>query len=208
MRTSFRTAAALTAVVAAVTTGVTTATADTHTGRADDGGYGYTKVRKGVPDSAAHFKVTSPDVRNGGAFPADAYADSFGCSGANQQIRLSWHGAPKDTRSYAVTMFDPDAPTGSGFWHWLTWDIPATSTELGSALPTGAVAGTNDAGQTGYTGPCPPSGDITHHYRITVYALDTAGLQLPAATPAAVTRFTMSTHVIGTATITATARRS
>ncbi|GLX48752.1 hypothetical protein Shyhy01_17020 [Streptomyces hygroscopicus subsp. hygroscopicus] len=202
-------AAALAAVAAAVTTGVTTANADTHrTGRADDGGYGYTEVREGVPDSAAHFKVTSPDIRDGGAFPADAYANAFGCSGANQQIQLSWHGAPRGTRSYAVTMFDSDAPTGSGFWHWLTWDIPATSTELGGTLPTGAVAGTDDAGQTGYLGPCPSAGDITHHYRITVYALDTAGLQLPAATPAAVTRFTMSSHVIGTATITATARRA
>ncbi|MFD4502393.1 YbhB/YbcL family Raf kinase inhibitor-like protein [Streptomyces sp. NPDC058457] len=208
MRTSIRAAAALTAVAAAVTTGVTTANADTHTGRADDGGYGYTQVRKVVPDSAARFRVTSPDIRNGGTIPADSYADSFGCSGADKQIRLSWHGAPKDTRSYAVTMFDPDAPTGSGLWHWLTWDIPASDSELGSALPAGAVSGTNDAGQTGYLGPCPPVGDITHHYRITVYALDTPSLQLPAATPAAITRFTMSTHVIGTATITATARRA
>ncbi|MEU9155826.1 YbhB/YbcL family Raf kinase inhibitor-like protein [Streptomyces sp. NPDC048417] len=208
MRAPIRAAAAL-AAVAAVTTSVTTANADSHphTGRAGDGGYGYTRVRQGVPDSATRFKVTSPDIRNGGTIPADSYADSFGCSGANQQIRLSWHGAPKDTRSYAVTMFDPDAPTGSGLWHWLTWDIPATDTQLGAALPTGAVAGTNGAGQTGYLGPCPPVGDITHHYRITVYALDTPSLQLPAATPAAITTFTMSSHVISTATITATARR-
>ncbi|MFD8820716.1 YbhB/YbcL family Raf kinase inhibitor-like protein [Streptomyces sp. NPDC059627] len=211
MRAPIRAAAALAAVAAAVTTGVTTANADTHThaGRADDGGYGYTKVRTNVPDSAARFQVTSPDIRNGGTIPADSYAGAaFGCSGDNKQIRLSWHGAPKDTRSYAVTMFDPDAPTGSGLWHWLTWDIPATDTALGAALPTGAVAGTNGAGQTGYLGPCPPVGDITHHYRITVYALDTPSLQLPAATPATITTFTMSSHVIGTATITATARRS
>jgi Raf kinase inhibitor-like YbhB/YbcL family protein len=203
MRNTTRAAAAL-AAVAAVTTGVTTASAHT----AQDGGYGYTQVRNGNPDSAARFAVTSPDVREGGTFPADAYADSFGCSGANQQIRLSWHGAPKGTRSYAVTMFDPDAPTGAGFWHWLTWDIPATDATLGSSLPAGAVAGTDDAGQTGYLGPCPPSGDITHHYRITVYALDTPSLDLPAATPATVTTFTMSSHVIGYATLTAKARRS
>ncbi|MGW7422912.1 YbhB/YbcL family Raf kinase inhibitor-like protein [Streptomyces sp. NPDC054813] len=98
--------------------------------------------------------------------------------------------------------------TRSGLWHWLTWDIPATDTQLGAALLTGAVAGTNDAGQTGYLGTCPPAGDITHHYRSTVYALETPSLQLPAVTPVASTEFTMSSHVLGTATITATARRA
>ncbi|MFD3582758.1 YbhB/YbcL family Raf kinase inhibitor-like protein [Streptomyces sp. NPDC058683] len=217
MRKTTRAAAAL-AAVAAVTTGVTTANADTgaahdrgHTAArsasAHDGGYGYSRVRKGVPDSAARFAVSSPDVRDGGTFPADAYADSFGCSSGNRQIRLAWHGAPQGTRSYAVTLYDPDAPTGAGFWHWLTWDIPTTDTALGGTLPTGAVAGTNDAGQTGYLGPCPPVGDIAHHYRITVYALDTPSLDLPATTPATVTTFTMSSHVIGYATLTASARR-
>jgi Raf kinase inhibitor-like YbhB/YbcL family protein len=204
MRRTIRAAAAV-AAVAAVATGVTTANADVRSEH--HGGYSYSRVRGNVPDSAARFSVTSPDVRNGGTFPADAYADAFGCTSANKQIRLNWHGAPKGTRSYAVTMFDPDAPTGSGFWHWLTWDIPATASNLGSALPAGAVAGTDDAGRTGYMGPCPPAGDIAHRYRITVYALDTDSLDLPAATPPAVTRFTMSGHVIGSATLTAIASR-
>ena len=104
-------------------------------------------------------------------------------------------------------MFDPDAPTGSGFWHWLVWDIPATSTELTSTLPSGAVAGTDSAGVTGYLGPCPPVGDITHHYKITVYALDVAGLDLPSSTPAQVTTFTMSGHIIGYAQMTVNAKR-
>ncbi len=171
-----------------------------------DGGYGYTVVRSGIPDDATRFAVSSPQIR-GGAFPASAWADAFGCSGANEQFSLDWHGAPADAKSFAVTMYDPDAPTGSGFWHWLVWDIPAGSSVLTSTAPAGAVVGTDDAGITGYLGPCPPAGDITHHYTITVYALDVASLDLPAATPAAVTVFTMSSHVVGYARMVVDARR-
>lgn len=219
-------AAAASAAVVAVTAGLGTAAAATHGSRppsahgsyvpsphgshppsARDGGFGYTAVRKGVPDGAARFTVTSPDVRDGGTFPARAWADSFGCSGGNQPVRLSFSGAPAGTRSYAVTMFDKDAPTGSGFWHWLTWDIPAGTTALGTEPPAGSVSGTDDAGMTGYLGPCPPSGDIVHRYEITVYALDTPSLDLPATAPAAVTAVTLSGHIIGYARITATAHR-
>lgn len=178
------------------------------TAAAPDHGYGWTAVRSGVPDAAGRFRLTSPQVRDGGAFPASGYADAFGCTGPNHQITLHWSGAPAATRSYAVTMFDPDAPTGSGFWHWLVWDIPATARTLAPGTPpTGTVSGTDDAGQTGYLGPCPPAGDVPHHMRITVYALDTPTLSLPATTPAAVTVFTMSGHVLATADLTATARR-
>ncbi|WP_328468275.1 YbhB/YbcL family Raf kinase inhibitor-like protein [Streptomyces sp. NBC_00448] len=215
MRTSVRAGLAL-AAVAAITAGWTGAAsahtttrtaAHTTAGRFDDHGFGYTTVRSGIPDAAARFTVTSPDVRDGGTFPADAYADAFGCTSANQQVRLAWHGAPKGTRSYAVTMFDPDAPSGTGFLHWLTWDIPAQDSALGSDLPAGAVAGTDSAGVAGWLGPCPPAGDLPHHYQITVYALDVPTLALPAATPAAVTTFTMSTHILGYARLTALASR-
>ena len=172
-----------------------------------DGGYGFTAVRNGIPDSAAHFSVTSPEVHNGGSFPASEFADAFGCNGGNEQVTLDWSGAPSAAKSYAVTMFDPDAPTGSGFWHWLVWDIPAKSTELTSTLPSGAVAGTDSAGVTGYLGPCPPVGDITHHYKITVYALDVASLGLPSSTPAEVTTFSMRGHIIGYAQMTVNAKR-
>ena len=171
-----------------------------------DGGYGYTVIRRGIPDGAVRFDVAGPQIRDG-SFPASAWADAFGCSGANKQFTLDWHGAPAEAKSFAVTMFDPDAPTGSGFWHWLVWDIPAGSTDLTGALPAGAVAGTDDAGVNGYLGPCPPAGDIAHHYEITVYALNVPSLDLPAATPAAVTVFTMSSHVIGYAEMTVDARR-
>jgi Raf kinase inhibitor-like YbhB/YbcL family protein len=173
----------------------------------NDGGYGFTTVRSGIPDSAARFSLTSPEVHNGGSFSASEFANAFGCSGGNEQFTLDWTGAPSDAKSYAVTMFDPDAPTGSGFWHWLVWDIPAKSTELTSTLPSGAIAGTDSAGVTGYLGPCPPVGDITHHYKITVYALDVASLGLPSSTPAEVTTFTMSGHIIGYAQMTVNAKR-
>ncbi|HET9172684.1 MAG TPA: YbhB/YbcL family Raf kinase inhibitor-like protein [Actinospica sp.] len=172
-----------------------------------DGGYGFTSVRSGIPDSAARFSVTSPEIHDGGTFPASAFADAFGCSGGNEQFTLDWSGAPSAAKSYAVTMFDPDAPTGSGFWHWLVWDIPATSRQLTGVLPSGAVAGTDSAGIAGYLGPCPPAGDITHHYRITVYALDVAGLGLASSTPAQVATFTMSGHIIGFAQMTVNAKR-
>ncbi|SEM04835.1 YbhB/YbcL family Raf kinase inhibitor-like protein [Streptacidiphilus jiangxiensis] len=170
-------------------------------------GYGWTTVRSGIPRSAAHFTVTSPDIRDGGTIPYRHWAHAFGCAGGNQQIRLAWHGAPAGTRGYAVVMDDPDAPTGGGFRHWLTWDVPATAHALGATAVRGAVVGTDDAGITGYLGPCPPAGDVTHHYRFTVYALDTPSLQLPAATPPAVVEFTMSSHILGYARLTADARR-
>jgi Raf kinase inhibitor-like YbhB/YbcL family protein len=208
-----RAAVALGAAAALAATGTAVAEAHGRTATgpghasAGDGGFGYHAVRAGVPDGVARFAVSSPQVRDGGSFPASAWADSMGCTGGNQQVTLDWHGAPAATKGYAVTMFDPDAPTGGGFWHWLVWDIPAGSRALGPTPPAGAVSGTDDAGVTGWMGPCPPAGDVAHHYEITVYALDTASLGLPAATPAAVTAFTMSGHVIGYARMTVTARR-
>ncbi len=173
----------------------------------DPSEYGYSEVRRGVPASAQRFTVTSPDVRDGEALPADTWADAFGCTGDNRQPRLSWSGAPQATRSYAITMFDPDAPTGAGFWHWLVWDVPAGHRGWDTGLPAGAVTGSNDSGNAGYLGPCPPSGDLTHHYEITVYALDVPTLGLPASTPPTIAAFMMSRHIIGYARITGTVRR-
>jgi len=203
-----RTIAAVVAGVAATAAlGLSAASASATPARGSADAYGYTTVRDGVPDTAKRFTLTSPDVRQGAAVPADAWANAFGCTSTNHQPRLAWSGAPAGTRSYAVTMVDRDAPTGGGFRHWLVWDVPTGTTALDRALPPGAVSGTNDAGLTGYLGPCPPPGDVTHRYEITVYALDVADLGLPASTPAAVTSFTMSSHVVGYARITATARR-
>jgi len=169
--------------------------------------YGRIKVRSGIPAAAYVFTLTSPDLSETHKIPANAWANGFGCTGGNKQIRLKWSGAPRTARSYAVSMQDVDTTTGSGFWHWMTWDIPASQHSLGRTLPSGAVAGTNDAGAPGYLGPCPPAGDITHHYKITVYALDTANLKLNAATTPAVAAVTMSNHIVGYGRITATAHR-
>jgi Raf kinase inhibitor-like YbhB/YbcL family protein len=202
----------LTAVagVSAILIGVTGASTVAH---ADPGAapahgrQGYRAVRSVIPAGAVRFRLSSPDVRNGAAFPVDAYANTFGCTGGNAQPRLAWSGVPIATKSYAVTMYDPDAPTGSGFWHWLVWDIPAGQTGLGSTLPSGAVSGTNDSGTSGYMGPCPPVGDIVHHYEITVYALDVTGLGLPGNATPAVVGFTLGTHILGYGKFTATAHR-
>jgi Raf kinase inhibitor-like YbhB/YbcL family protein len=167
--------------------------------------FGYHKVREGLPSGIAHFSLTSTDIRAGRPIPQRFW----GCSDPGVSPQLAWSGAPAGTRSYAVMVFDPDAPTGSGFWHWIAWDIPAgvTSLPTGAALPPGAVNGVNDGGGVGYTGPCPPEGDITHHYRFTVVALDVASLQRPADTHAAVIGFLIGQHAIGSASLTATARQ-
>ena len=151
----------------------------------------------GIPEGASRFDLTSPDLQDNHPFPQSEIANVFGCNGGNQAPRLRWTGAPAGTRSYAVTMFDPDAPTGSGFWHWLTWDIPASVTSLDSALPAGAVSGGNDAGLTGYLGPCPPPGDRTHRYKLTVFALDVPSLNLLASARPAVVAFSMRLHILG-----------
>ncbi|MTE12233.1 YbhB/YbcL family Raf kinase inhibitor-like protein [Nocardia aurantiaca] len=163
------------------------------------------QVRAVVPASAAQFTVTTPDAASGRAFPADFYAGSFGCTAANHAPRLQWSGAPAGAKSFAVTMFDPDAPTAAGFWHWMNWDIPATTTDFTTG--TAGVAGVNDAGVPGYLGPCPPTGDRPHTYQISVLALDIPTLDLPAATTPTVVSFSMGSHIIGVARTTLTARR-
>ena len=139
------------------------------------------------------FTLTSATL--GGQATDTEVFDGFGCACANQSPQLSWTGAPAGTESFAVTMYDPDAPTGSGWWHWVAFDIPASVHELpagaGSVAPAGfparAVQSLTDFGATGYGGPCPPEGDGPHQYVITVYALGTEHLGLDAtANPATV----------------------
>jgi Raf kinase inhibitor-like YbhB/YbcL family protein len=167
--------------------------------------FGHHKIRDGLPSGIRHFSLTSTDIRQGRPIPQQFW----GCSDPGVSPELAWSGAPEGTRSYAVMVFDPDAPTGSGFWHWIAWDIPAGTTSLptGATLPSGAVNGINDGGGVGYTGPCPPAGDITHHYQFTVVALDVPSLQQPADTHAAAVGFVIGGHAIGSASLTATARQ-
>ncbi len=142
---------------------------------------------------AQTFTLKSTDV--GGQVTNQQVFNSFGCTGENKSPQLSWANAPAGTKSFAVTMYDADAPTGSGWWHWLIFDIPANETGLKQAAgnlalnlaPTGAIQSNTDFGQAGYGGPCPPQGHGFHQYVITVFALKTDKLGLDkTANPALV----------------------
>jgi Raf kinase inhibitor-like YbhB/YbcL family protein len=156
---------------------------------------------------AQTFTLKSKDL--GGQFTNEFTANSFGCNGSNLSPELSWANAPAGTQSFAVTMYDPDAPTGSGFWHWVIVDIPASVSELKqgagdvkrSLAPAGSLQSINDTGAPGYQGPCPGTGEAAHHYLITVYALKTAKLGTTASSTAALTGFMLGEQVLGKASL-------
>ncbi|EQA43195.1 Raf-like protein [Leptospira broomii serovar Hurstbridge str. 5399] len=127
---------------------------------------------------AADLKVSSSSIKEGGVITNAQVFNGFGCSGDNVSPDLQWTGAPKDTKFFAVTVYDPDAPTGSGWWHWVIFNIPADVTSLESkagnergTLPKGAIQSRTDFGKPGYGGPCPPAGDKPHKYIFRVIAL-------------------------------------
>ncbi|MGA4507754.1 YbhB/YbcL family Raf kinase inhibitor-like protein [Propionibacteriaceae bacterium G1746] len=132
------------------------------------------------------------------------FAES-GIGGQNLVPDLSWSEAPEGTQSYAITVYDPDAPTGSGWWHWVAIDLPATVTQLdeGAALPAAAREWVNDYGYVGYGGPYPPPGPA-HHYVLTVYALPAAQLDVPDTATSAQVRFTLLATALDSASFTAT----
>ena len=152
-----------------------------------------------VTAAAARFTVMSPDIHNGRTIPMVHVFNAFGCTGDDQSPALSWSGAPAGTKSFAITMFDPNAPTGSGWWHWTVFNIPADVHSLpenaGAAdttsLPTGAMEGRTDFGFSHYGGPCPPVGDPAHHYIITVYALKVAKLPLTSSASGALVGYNL-----------------
>ena len=129
--------------------------------------------------SKSTFSLHSDDL--GGSFTMDQVFNAFGCTGGNNSPHIAWSNVPEGTKSFALFMHDPDAPTHGGFWHWAVYNIPVDHLELpagagaegGSSLPNGAIMGRADAGKNAYCGPCPPPGDFTHQYIITVYALNT-----------------------------------
>ena len=141
--------------------------------------------------SAQNFTLKSADL--GGQATDKQVYNNFGCTGQNLSPNLVWVNPPAGTKSYAITLYDPDAPTGSGWWHWVVFDIPVGVTSLqsgaGSAghtgMPAGAIQSMTDFGGPGYGGPCPPPGDKPHRYILTVYALskDKLGLDAKAAAP-------------------------
>ncbi len=153
--------------------------------------------------------LTSPDIAEGAAITDPFILNGFGCTGGNQSPALSWDGAPEGTASFALTMYDPEAPTGSGWWHWVVVDIPATSTGLAggwgvsgvSALEGGRQTRT-DFGAPGYGGPCPPPGD-PHRYVFTLYALDIPMMEVPDDASGAMVGFNIGAHTLASARITA-----
>lgn len=164
-----------------------------------------------APAAAADFRLHSPDLTHGGRLPAAMVANAFGCAGGNVSPQLRWENPPAGTKSYVVTAYDPDAPTGSGFWHWVVTDIPAAAAGLapgagsgGAPLPDGATSTRNDAGQTGFFGACPPPGDPPHRYIFTVHALKTDKLGLPADSSGALVGFMTHMNRLGQASLTVT----
>lgn len=160
---------------------------------------------QGLSAHAADFSVGSGTLKDGATIGADFYWNQFGCSGKNLMPDLSWKDAPAGTRSFAVTFYDKDAPTGSGFWHWVVYDIPAGVTSLpggvhGGPLPAGAIEGNTDLGQPGFFGPCPPVGR-EHHYVYTVHALKVDKLGVDKGASPAFVGFRLWMNRIGEATL-------
>ena len=164
-----------------------------------------------VMAAAPTFKLESPSIKPGATLSDQQVFNGMGCNGKNVSPALHWTGAPAGTKSFAVTLYDPDAPTGSGWWHWVLVNVPASTTSLpegaGSPnegkLPPGSVQGRTDFGTTGFGGACPPPGDKPHRYIFTVYALKTEKLDVPADASAALVGFMIHANALGSAMLTA-----
>lgn len=160
--------------------------------------------------TSGSFSLSSPAFHNGGTLGVTYEYRGMGCSGANVSPALRWNGAPAATKSFALTVWDPDAPVHGGWWHWVLFNIPATtmSTASGagstdsSAAPAGSVEGMTSFGKPGYGGPCPPVGSGAHHYIFTLYALDeTAVAGASAKTDGPTLKRLMGKHVLGSTTL-------
>jgi Raf kinase inhibitor-like YbhB/YbcL family protein len=164
---------------------------------------------------AADFRITSPDLEKGKIIGMDQVFNSFGCTGKNISPALNWEGAPKNTKSFALMVYDPDAPTGSGWWHWVVFNMPASVNSLPrdagnpatGLMPAGSIQSRTDFGTSGYGGPCPPQGDKPHRYHFTLYALDIDKLPLDANVSPAMVGFMVHQHTLGKTEITATFSR-
>lgn len=156
---------------------------------------------------AAGFELSSPELTANQMMPKRYEYSGYGCSGENKSPALSWTGAPPETRSFAVTVFDPDAPTGAGWWHWGVINIPANVQALtanagalnSTSLPDGAKQLRSDFGMAAWGGPCPPPGDKPHHYIFTVYALKITRLTAPADATVANMRDTIEANMLAKA---------
>lgn len=164
----------------------------------------------GAVAQAADFKITASGIQDGQRLDEAYVLQGFGCEGDNMSPRVAWSGAPQGTKSFAVTLYDPDAPTGSGWWHWVAFNIPADVNELphgagdptGNKMPAGSVQSRTDFGKPGFGGACPPQGHGPHRYQLSVYALDTDKLALDENASAAMVGFYVGAHSLATTKIT------
>lgn len=160
---------------------------------------------------AVNFSIESPDIKPAKPVPESHVFNGFGCEGGNLSPTLMWKHPPKGTKSFAVTVYDPDAPTGSGWWHWVMFNLPADTRSLvagtgdpsSGKAPQGAVQSRTDFGKPGWGGPCPPKGDKPHRYVFTVHALKVDKLDLDENATAAMVGFMIHANRIGKASITA-----
>ena len=160
---------------------------------------------------AGDFRLTSTDIKPNGEIANKFVYQGFGCHGDNVSPALAWSGAPAGTKSYALLVHDPDAPTGgAGWWHWIVYNLPATANSIaqgagtadGAALPKGAAQGKTDFGSMGWGGPCPPVGHGKHHYQFTLYALKVDKLDVPDGASAALIGYTANANALGKAQLT------
>lgn len=161
--------------------------------------------------AADSFTLRSSEIKDGATLSSAQVFQGFGCEGGNRSPELSWSGAPVGTKSFAVTVYDPDAPTGSGWWQWMVYNIPASTSHLpanagtakGDLLPTGAIQNRIDYGVSAFGGACPPIGDKPHRYIFTVYALKVEKINVPADATAALTGYNLIGNAIEKASFTA-----
>lgn len=155
--------------------------------------------------SSQAFEVSSNDIHEGQLMKSEFTFSGMGCTGDNISPQLSWKDAPEGTKSFAITVFDPDAPTGSGWWHWLALNIPANVSSVEQGSPMKNVLQTkNDFGTMSYGGACPPAGDGMHRYQYTVWALPQEKIDLPADISPAVVGYTLNSMALDKAVLTAT----
>lgn len=164
---------------------------------------------------ASSFTLSSKDIEANEFMNSAQEFNGFGCKGSDLSPHLIWSNAPEGTKSFAVTVFDPDAPTGSGWWHWQIVNIPASVNELtvnaGSTKDSNAPAGSlqikNDYGKPGFGGACPPEGHGTHRYQFTVYALSVEKFELPEDASGALAGYMINANTIESSTIEALYKR-
>ena len=166
----------------------------------------------GTAFAAGSFTLESAEIKPGAMIANADVFNGFGCTGGNVSPALTWRNAPAGTKSFALMVYDPDAPTGSGWWHWVVWNLPANLTGLparagdpkAGLMPAGATQGNTDFGAPGYGGPCPPPGDKPHRYYFRLHALKVDKLDLPAGATAALVGFNVKANTLAVAELMAT----